>query len=96
MRKALEVAFKDFEVIKLKPADETSIRTLVVDDNEQAKQITEKMDIPIELDYSEPILHAVYMLPYRLEKSQSKPNEFVAHQCYHNPTFLYGNLDFLG
>lgn len=36
------------------------------------------------------------MLPYRLEKSPRKPNEFVATQCLHNPTFLFGTLDYLG
>jgi hypothetical protein len=36
------------------------------------------------------------MLPYRLEKHLRKPNEYVATQCYHTPTFLYGSLDFLG
>jgi hypothetical protein len=69
----------------------------VQDDVESAKQTADKNDYAaIELDYNEPILHVAYMLPYRLEKSTARPTEFIAHQCYHNPTFLYGNLDFLG
>ncbi len=50
----------------------------------------------IELDPNEPILHVSYMLPYRLERSSHKASEFVAKQCYHNPTFLFGTLDYLG
>ena len=34
-----------------------------------------------------------YMLPYKITRHKSKPGEFVAQQCFHNPTFLYGNLD---
>jgi hypothetical protein len=36
------------------------------------------------------------MLPYRLERSARRLNEFVAVQSFHNPTFLHGTLDHLG
>jgi hypothetical protein len=36
------------------------------------------------------------MLPYRLERSQQRPTEFVTVECYHTPTFLQGTLDYLG
>lgn len=36
------------------------------------------------------------MLPYRLERSARRPNEFVAIPCYHTPTFLFGTLDYMG
>lgn len=50
----------------------------------------------VEIDPQEPVIHVTYMLPYRLTKSARKPDEFIAVQCYHNPTFLYGTLDHLG
>jgi hypothetical protein len=47
----------------------------------------------IELDRTEPMLHACYMLPYKLGRNPKRPESFVAIPCYHNPTFLYGMLD---
>lgn len=56
------------------------MRSQLTDDQESAKQTADKTDYAaIELDYNEPILHVAYMLPYRLEKSLTKPNEFIAH-----------------
>ena len=49
-----------------------------------------------EIDPQDPVIHVSYMLPYKLTKSARKPDEFIAVQCYHNPTFLYGTLDHLG
>lgn len=95
MRKALQQAFRDYESNDKKD----NVSNPVLSEEESAQKVAEMPFEPpaqIELDYNEPILHVAYMLPYRLEKSPRKPNEFVAIQCYHTPTFLFGTLDYLG
>lgn len=47
------------------------------------------------MDPNELVLHVCYMLPYRLERNLKKRDEYEAIPCYHNPTFLYGTLDYL-
>lgn len=45
---------------------------------EEPKISAQEPQVPIELDYNEPILHVSYMLPYRLDRSQRRPTEFEA------------------
>ena len=49
----------------------------------------------IELDKAEPMVHASFMLPYKLGRNPKHPESFIAIPCYHSPNFLYGTLDHL-
>ena len=97
MRKDLQSAFKDYLSKEHKEVEDGFEET-----NDKSPGLHEKVTespshaVSAEIDPQEPILHVTYMLPYRLTKNSRKPDEFVAVQCYHNPTFLYGTLDHLG
>jgi len=46
----------------------------------------------VEIDRSEPIILASFLLPYELERDK-KTGVLKICKCFHNPTLLYGTLE---
>jgi trehalose 6-phosphate synthase/phosphatase len=44
-----------------------------------------------ELDHSEPIVLATFLLPYTVERDK-KTGQLLIRHCFHNPTMLYATL----
>lgn len=44
-----------------------------------------------EIDHSEPIILATFLLPYTVER-EKKTGQLIIRSCFHNPTMLYATL----
>ena len=54
--------------------------------------LDDKLQHQIEIDKSEAIILASFLLPYTVERNK-KTGELTIHKCFHNPTMLYGTLE---